>query len=136
MNCGNGKPQPAVPPVSTSAMDLPTVILRGFERWLEQRCEADENPTGVLKLRSILLEAFTGGFMLQNVPAGTPIPPARPEEPPMTEDGKQARTLAAALALFIENILVNLPEESDTGEWMTLKEAKELLVSLQEEGRR
>lgn len=142
VHCGAGKQapplqQPLAPPLSTSGADLPWVIQRAFEKWLEKRTNEDENPAGVLKLRGILLEAFSAGFQDGAFGTGTPVPSVpTSEEPPMTPAGAEARTLAAALALFIENILRDAPDEIEGGEWLTVNEAEALLKRLQVEGRK
>lgn len=111
-------------PLSTSAIDLPTFLRDGFARWLD--AQAEEKPS--------YLSAFVAGYEFA---MNLPLPPkAKPEPPTFTADGQQARTLAAALSLFLDQVLVRAEEEIASGEWLSLEEARALLTQLQEEGLR
>ena len=57
-------------------------------------------------------------------------------EPTFSAAGKAARTLAAALALFIDNTLRIADDLVESGEWLSVEEAQVLLKRLQEEGAR
>lgn len=134
--CGAGKPgQKVGDPVPPQFTGDVLALHEAFTAWKTGQTLQGirENP---------LFDAFTAGYALGRaaglqMPSPTPIP--RPEvsrDVPLTPAGAQARTLAAALALFIEQALVNQPEEIEAGEWLDLDAARALLAQLQADGRR
>lgn len=134
--CGAGKPgikveEPAstaststpTVPLSSSALDLPAFLRKGFEAWSRRSGHNDQET----------LHAFVAGYEFAMQQFGS----ARPKtEAQMTDAGITARTLAAALALFIEQVLMAQPEEIGTGEWVSVEQARELLQQLQRDGQR
>src|SRR5205814_1793059 len=82
--------------------------------------------------RVTLAEAFIAGYVFAT--SGPAIEPAAatPVEA-LAPEGKPRRTLAAALALFLDQILRQQPEEITSGEWCSVEEAEALLEQLRRE---
>ena len=143
-SCGSGRPgshleEPpstsststsSTPPVplSSSAIDLPTFLRQGFTLWwTPRRAHEKQRPLD----DAHLLEAFIAGYeFAMNLSAAPPAPAALT----FSAAGKEARTLAAALALFIENTLRIAEDVVESGEWLSVAEAQVLLKRLHEEG--
>jgi len=74
-----------------------------------------------------LMEAFLAGYLYAQQQA----PPA----PTFTPAGKAARTIAAALTYFREQVLVALqPEEIATGEFCSVEEVEAMIRTFTEKG--
>lgn len=155
-SCGSGRPgshvvgmeassststasTPSTPPVplSSSAIDLPTFLRQGFNLWwTPRRAHEKQRPLD----DAHLLEAFIAGYEfamnLQYNPAALRQEREDHAEPVFSSAGKEARTLAAALALFIENTLRIAEDVVESGEWCSIEEAQQLLKKLHEEGSR
>jgi hypothetical protein len=123
--CGSGKPgrraEPPPPPprVSERPPDDPTYdqvrqVQQGdvADYWASQHPEAT------------LAEAYRMGY-LDGVRA------ARQAQPEASGD-KTRRTIAAALALFRDQVLAGNPEEVSTGEWLSAEEVDRLIAQLTE----
>jgi hypothetical protein len=76
--------------------------------------------------------AFVAGYQFAVDMLSSAQTPPLPQT--FTPAGKPARTLAAALSLFMDQILSSTPEEIGTGEWCSMAEAQSLLERLRKEG--
>jgi len=72
-----------------------------------------------------LRDAFLAGYE-----AG--VRTARLAAPAFAPEGKVNRTIAAALALFRDQVLAGNPEEVQTGEWLSAAEVTQLLARITE----
>jgi hypothetical protein len=128
--CGSGKPghravdPPPKPPPPTRARHEPEPEP---EPELEQP-QADEDVAGRWAHdhpEASLTDAFRAGYRLgiQQALAARPRP---------SPHGKVNRTIAAALALFRDQILSSHPEEVASGEWMSADEVSALIDQLLE----
>jgi hypothetical protein len=115
--CGAGKPgyraETAAPPSQQQGRVLPDP----FALWFKHA-----HPEGTdTATYEAMRKAFLAG-MDYAMRAGTPV----------TLPGfAEQRTLAAALAYFIEQVLLNQPEEIASGEWLDVEAAQALLKRLE-----
>ena len=120
VSCGSGKPGFKITvPAVTIPKEIPNFALDAFKEFLSQTPELSNYDHGVEI--DALWKAFQAG-MEYAMQTGIPV----------TLPGTaESRTLAAALAQFIEQILSQGPEEIASGEWLSEADARALLRKLE-----
>jgi hypothetical protein len=113
--CGAGKPgvHLATAPASATADDAAT---QAFVDWT--KAQKRSFPPD---LTALCWSAFKAGL---DFAVGQGVPISLP-------GSAETRTLHAALALFIDNVLLHDPEEVQSGEWLSAAEARKLLARLE-----
>jgi hypothetical protein len=115
--CGAGVPgQKAPPPV------VPTEVGQAFEAWF--RPLVGQASTAEVEL---MRQAFEAGWKMAAIATPAPTPPKAEEALIGTPE---TRTLRAALAFFIDNVLDANPEEVTSGEWLPAELARKLLTTI------
>lgn len=127
--CGAGKPgyrAPAVTPPPPTAIPAPipppTDPLTAFETWLLTRRPAEQ------QLRNLLEAAFRAGYQAGQA-AGPPAVALAQDT--FAASGKIARTLAAALILFLDQMIPAMGEEIAAGQYCSAQEIQTLIQSYQ-----
>lgn len=121
--CGAGMPGPRAeaPPAPPSPATPPPEEEESLaERWRREHPEATVE------------DAFTAGYIegvraARQAHAAVPAPAAPPPLPP---DAIITRTVIAALELFRDQILVDTPEEIQSGEWMSAQQVNDFIAHL------
>lgn len=140
--CGSGQPGAHVgqaPPAAAerSAVSGPDSSVLAYEEWARlnrpPRLEGVSQTTIELFLRIAFMAGFDvgrGRIMDTHTTAAesTSVPALAL---PFPVEGKVARTLAAALQIFVDGVLVDAAEEIDHGEWCSIQEAKDLIAQLE-----
>lgn len=125
---------PTDPPVFLPPAPFPT---GAFDLWLESYL-ARALPTEIDTVRGVqalLADAFEAGWRMRGrATEGEMLTAA--STPPVTfaVEGRTARTLAAALAMFIDQVLTDAGAEIAAGEWLSVDEAKTLVAQYTREG--
>jgi len=131
-SCGSGQPGS-----KAEESPEPTFLVQAYRTWIGQTTANDA------------YAAFRGGyeFAMRLIAENPPLidhAPSSTSSTQSTSAGAAAeivltpvvcRTLAAALAAFIEQVLVGGPEEIVSGEWLDAAAAGELMKQLQEKGK-
>lgn len=117
--CSAGSPDQAPSPPPPPEPEPPAAEDNVWTRW------AAAHPDGTLE------QAFTAGYV-EGVRTG--MAAAHQQRPAVpifyTKDGIVNRTLIAALELFRDQVLVGVPEEVQSGEWLNAAEVNELIAQL------
>jgi hypothetical protein len=80
-----------------------------------------------------IAEAYRAGYQagIRAARAAAAAPSPAPAHVPDDVNQKITRTICVALAMFRDQVLVNNPEEVDSGEWMSAEETTRLIRRLQ-----
>lgn len=135
-SCGSGKPgvhvgvPQAARPTRAARADAITeredLVTTSFYDWLREQPTAGWHVT---ENEMILLAAFRAGWRAAQ---GRTVqaPPVTADLARLSPEGKNYRTLIAALEMFIDGILRQQPEEIASGEWCSVEEAQALIAQL------
>lgn len=140
VSCGAGKPgrraeQPLVQVVPSTSSTVQykehSTTRTAFDAWWR----VAPNYPSVLPtpaLVDLAFLAFEAGMEYGRGLNPLPLqdPPPSPDTPLVPGDAT-SRTLAAALGMFIENILVHGPDEVQDGTWLSAEEARKVLETLE-----
>lgn len=147
-SCGSGRPGTHVgqaPPATAepaASIQTDPSVLAYEEWWVSAKPVFDRLPEGldVATLHPLLKQAFLAGYgkglgyvRTMDFHSETLVTQTLPEAAlPFPVEGKVARTLAAALELFIEQVLADT-ELTDDGsdEWCSAAEARALITQLE-----
>lgn len=125
---------PVDPPVVPPAAPLAT---EAFAQWLESYL-ARALPTEIDLIRgvqAVLADAFEAGWRMRGAQSAVSQPtPTNPAPPTFSAEGRTARTLAAALAMFIDQVLADAEAEIAAGEWLSVDAATTLVAQFTREG--
>lgn len=151
-SCGSGKPgyhkgvdQVRSRPKETSwigQIEPLDVVEQFWQQWYTWRKSVDENPAGVQKIDRILAEAFRAGWIAGAQQRAHRVAPPDPPPGPsrgmpeilLPPEGKERRTLIAALKHFRDQILAEDPQEVAEGEWCSAAETEQLIAGLEDPG--
>ncbi len=121
VHCGAGKPGQRIEQAPASSSNP---VEAAFTQWL-----GPLRGTVDAQTEQLMFAAFQAGYQLASTLQSGPIKP-RPPEAPLSGTPK-SRTLAAALRLFIDQVLQFGPDEVESGEFLSATEAERLITQIE-----
>lgn len=137
-SCGAGQPgyrptpPPAPPRVSEREPDDPTYRQPRIEPEFEPRIAQGDVATLWARAHpdATIEEAYRAGMMDAQREFIRAAAKATPKQETFSPEGRVARTMITALAMFRDQVLVGDPEEVATGEWLSATDATALIRQL------
>lgn len=131
VHCGAGRPAAKVePPPTPPPPAAGKAVENEYTQWLTRHPDATTE------------QAFIAGYIegiraaqrahldqARQREAQEPMTPT-PDSLTTTADAKTYRTVAAALAMFRDQILITRPEEVETGEWLSAEETTNVIEQI------